>query len=194
MGRIKIAALASVTMVFATKPQAEAGAVSQPRCSSVTGRASSFMLGGENYTHADGLQGSGDPSHVECFRVKGQTDESGRIFCLPSWTLLASGKAGSSALWKFLCGDKETHSCRQKEMHYANWVEAGRAMGEVDAVLKYFPRDPGTSAGFVADVSQRDLAPRRLARTFLSPLVAAYKTTNYGARARRSSAGKCLHL
>ena len=49
-------------------------------------------------------------------------------------------------------------------MHYAKWVEAGRVTGEVDAVLKYFPREPGTAAGFTvtravdsAKTSQRDL-------------------------------------
>ena len=114
------------------------------RCRSVSGSAPSFTLGGVKYTHADAIQNGGNhtDAHVECFRTEGHA-----TFCLPSWLILVSGKAGSSAMWKFLCLDKDTHACgTTKEMHYTEW----REKNEVAAALRHFPSTPGAAAGVAA--------------------------------------------
>ena len=48
---------------------------------------------------------------VECFA---SVDDQ---FCLPSWAILGSWKAGSSALWQYICDNVDSH-CSHKEIHY----------------------------------------------------------------------------
>ena len=109
------------------------------RCKSL-GNASSFFVGDKEYSHNMALVRN-HSWEVECFRPVSDHHAQKVLsdgFCLPSWIIIGAGKSGTSALWQFLCGDRETHACKNKEFHFqTDSIRALKSMGNT----------PGTASG-----------------------------------------------
>ena len=89
---------------------------SQRSCRQHTGPVT-LTLDGIKYTRQTQTQ-SHPYSTIDCFKSS-QAPDGLQEFCLPSWLIISPGKAGSTALFHYLCKANDFNKCTStKELHY----------------------------------------------------------------------------
>ena len=89
----------------------------QRACRQHRGPVTLTLDGKTTYTRQTQLQ-THPYAAIDCFKSSTEADELNE-FCLPSWLIISPGKAGSTALFHYLCNANEFNKCSStKELHY----------------------------------------------------------------------------